>query len=191
MARRQKRRLSSRSFRERSEISRGQDRRPRQEHARRLLLWLRDRCRRLAAVSQSRFRRGRRQALGSRTLLHRSRLLQRQKAHQALSGRYVLRFLSCGAEPEQPTRRPGTPQVGESELESRRPIFLGRSHLRVGRGRIELCISAVPHLSPRRARYLVCFHRLHEQPAHDEFPLQLRRADGVGEKMGQGRARGR
>src|SRR5437588_583795 len=110
MARRQKRRLSSRSFRERSEISRGQDRRPRQEHARRLLLWLRDRCRRLAAVSQSRFRRGRRQALGSRTLLHRSRLLNDKKLIKPYRVGMSCGFCHVGPNPSNPPADPEHPK---------------------------------------------------------------------------------
>ena len=118
-------------------------------------------------------------------------LLQRQETDQALPGRHVLRLLSRRTEPEQPARRSGASQMGEPQLQSRCAVFLGRPNLCLERGRIELCLSAVPHLAPRRARYLVCFHRLHEQPADHERGLQLRRADGVGKEMGQGGTRRR
>src|ERR1700674_1710778 len=46
-------------------------------------------------------------------------------------------FCHVGPTPDHPPRRSGTPQVGESQLHPRCAIFLGRSHLRVGRRRIK------------------------------------------------------
>ena len=76
--------------------------------------------------------------------------------------------LSCRAEPVNPPADPEQPEVGESQLECRRAVFLGRSHLRLGARRHEFRVPAVPHLPARHARHVVHLDRQHQQPADDE-----------------------
>src|SRR4051812_44925376 len=128
--------------------------------------------------------------MGPRALLHRRELLQRQESRKAVSRRDVMRFLSRRTESQQSAEGSGTPEMGKPELQSGRAIFLGRSNLRVEAGSDELRVSAVPHVASGRTRYIVCLDRLHQQSAHDEFALQLWRADGGGEAGRQGAARG-
>ena len=105
VARQPRPRLPRRSLREREQISGRQDRRARQEYSGRLVLRIRDRHRRPAALSQSRLRRSGREEVGPEALLRRSQLLQRQEAGQALSRRHVVRLLPRWAESRQASGR--------------------------------------------------------------------------------------
>ena len=108
------------------------DRRARQEPAGRLLLRLRRRgIVGLRLFPEPGLRRGGREEVGRGALLHRSELLQRQEPGQALSRRHVLRLLPRRAEPDQAAGRSREPEVGEPQLQRRRAVLLGRSHLRL------------------------------------------------------------
>src|SRR5215475_13230687 len=72
----------------------------------------------------------------------------------------------------------------ESELQRRRPVFLDRSDLFMGGRRDELPLSAVPHIAPRRARYLTDLNRQHQQPPHHECRVPARPAPRPSQALG-------
>ena len=94
-----------RSVRERAEISRRRDRRARQDRAGRLVLRLRHRHPRAAAVPQSRLRRGGGEAWDPERYYTDPELLSIQGPGAAVSRRHVLRLLPCRPEPDA-IRRP-------------------------------------------------------------------------------------
>ena len=51
-----------------------------------------------------------------------------------VSCRHVLRLLPCGTQPDHSTQGPGKPALERTELQSRRPVFLGGSHLLLEHG---------------------------------------------------------
>ena len=83
-------------------------------------------------------------------------------------------FCHVGPNPMQPAGGSGKSQLGQPELQSRRPVFLGRPHLHLEPEATsnELHLPAVPHLAARLARHLVRLDRQHQQSAHDERGLQ-------------------
>ena len=89
-------------------------------------------------------------------------------------------LLSRRPESGQAAGRSRESAVGEPELERRRAVFLGRSHLQLAgrREQAELLLPAVPHVAARRARHVARLDRQHQQPADDERGLLPRAADG-------------
>ena len=180
-------RLSAGSVRERAEISRREDRRARQEHSRRLLLRLRDRHRGIAAVSQSRLstrpppRSGTRCAITPIRLTTTSKDLVRPYRVGMSCG-----FCHVGPNPVKPPADPEQSEVGESQLQRRRAVFLDRPHLRIGTATTTSnFVFQLFHTSrPGHARYFVRLDRQHQQPADDERGLSARTAARAGASAG-------
>ena len=164
--------LPARPVRERRKIPRRRGRRARQEHPGRILLRIPDRDRRTAALPQSRLRRGRSKRMECRAVLQRSQLLPVEGAGAPLPRRSVLRLLPCRSEPREAAGEPRSAAMGESELDRRRAVFLGRPHLRVERRPVDLLLPVPAHCPARLARYLAGVERQHQQSAHDERGLQ-------------------
>ena len=77
-------------------------------------------------------------------------LLFFEGAGAALPRRNVLRLLSCRSEPREAACEPRGAAVGEFELDCWRPIFLGRSHLCLGRRSIDLLLPVPAQHAARR-----------------------------------------
>ncbi len=172
VARSAQRQLSAGPVRQCPEISGGGGRRARQEHPRRLLLRRADRDRRIAAVPQPGLRRGGRQALGPAAVLQRPRLLPVEGSGAALPGRHVVRLLPCQRQPRKAAGQPGRAAMGQSELDRRRPVFLGRPHPGMERRHVEFPVSGIAHGAAGIARHLAGVDRQHQQPAHNERDLR-------------------
>jgi hypothetical protein len=112
----------------RKEVSGREDRRARQDRARRFVLRLCKRDRGTAPVPKSRFRRSREEGLGSGPLLHGSELLQRQEARPALRVAMSCGFCHVGPNPVKPPADPENPEMGRTLIAGRRPVFLGGPH---------------------------------------------------------------
>ncbi len=171
-------------FRECRKIPRRRGRRARQEHPGGVVLRIPKRDRRTAALSQPRFRRSRGERMECRAVLQRSQLLPVEGAGAALPRRRFLRFLSRRAEPREAAGEPRGATMGEFELDRRRAIFLGRPHLCVERGPIDLFLPVPAYRPARVPRYVAGVERQHQQSAHDERGLQPPHAAGGGQALG-------
>ena len=158
-------------------LSRREDRRARNnilrrlETAGRLLFRLRNRHRRLAAVSQPGFRPGSKGQMGSREVLHRPELLQRSQARSALSRRHGVRILPCRPEPNSPAGRPGSIRNGPISTRPSAANIFGWTVFSSTPPTQELPLSADAFLSARHDGHLAGLDRLHQQSAHDERGL--------------------
>ncbi len=145
--------------------------------------------RRLPAVPQPRLRRARRRPLGSRALLHRSVVLQRQ-------GRWSVRIASacraaCATSARIRSARrpiPNNPEwanlssnVGAQYFWTDR-IFYEAADL------LELRVPVVPLVAARIARHFVRLDRQHQQPADDERGLRAAAAAAERPALGPGDA---
>ena len=130
-------------FEERAEIPRRQDRRARQDRSGRLVLRLCHRHRRVAPVPQSRFRRSGGEELGSRSAITPTRTTTTTRTWCGpIASACRCGFCHVGPSPDQPAGRPGASAMGQSELERRRAVFLGRPALRLGRRPEQLHVSS-------------------------------------------------
>ena len=129
-----------------------------------------------------------RRALELGAVLQRSVVLLRPQARPAVPRRHVVRVLSRRAEPDQAAGRSREPEVGEPQLERRRPVLLVGPRLQLARRRQrgQLLLSGAARLAAGHARHLAGLDRQHRQPADDERDLPAAAADDRGAEMGQG-----
>ena len=193
VARRARSEVSARSVRQRGEVSRREARLTRHDHARRLLLRRALRHRRTAAVPQSRLRREGAAQVERRALLQRPRLLRRPRPREAVPRRHVVRVLPRRAEPGAAAEGCGEPGVVRAQLERRRAVLVGGSHLQLAshRQQGQLLLPAAAHVTPRLARHLAGLERQHQQPADDERGLHAEAASRAVEALAQGDPLGR
>ncbi len=98
-----------------------------------------------------------------------------------------MRVLSRGPESDQAARRPGKPEVGEPQLERRRPVLLVGPRLQLAwPGQRKQCVlpGAAP-VAARQPRHLARLDRQHQQSQDHERGLLPRPAHGTREKVGQ------
>src|SRR4029077_9796475 len=86
------------------------DRRPGQDPAHRILLWLRDGHRRPAALSESRLRRGGGPKVERKAVLRGSRLFPLEGSGEPVPGRHVCAFCHVGPNPIKPPADPENPR---------------------------------------------------------------------------------
>src|ERR1035441_6540667 len=84
-------------------------------------------------LSESRLRRGCPEKMGPGAILHRTGLLQFEGSNPTLSRGDVVRILPRGTESHPATRRSQPSQMGQSELECGRAVFLDRPYFLLDR----------------------------------------------------------
>ena len=166
--------LSRRSVRGRGEVSRRPHRRARQDRAGRFAVRLRQRHRRVAAVPQSRLRRGGKGEVGC------GRVFQgRSEPGASVPRRHVLRLLPCRPEPGASAGRSGQSAMGRSQFHRRRAVHVGGSPVRLSRQSRQLHLPACAHLPAGRDGHVAGLDRQHQQSAHDERGLQPGRRGSI------------
>ena len=113
-----------------------------------------------------------RQRSGTPSATTTTRLLPVEGAGAARTASACRAASAMSARTREAAGRSRSAAVGESELDRRRAVLLGRPHLRLERRPVDLLLPVPAHLAARLARHLAGLDRQHQQSAHDERGLQ-------------------
>ena len=188
VARSARSRVSSGSVRRSRQVSRRQGRRKGKDDPGRLLLRRAHRHCRAAPLSQSCVRRKGTAALERRSFLQRSGVLLGQGSRPPVPRRHVVRVLPRRSQSDQASGGSREPEMGEPELERRRPVLLVGSGVQLARRgeRAQPLLPGAARLASRDARHVARVHRQHQQSADDERGVPAAAADAADEALGPG-----